>query len=245
MATVTRPIWSVDRPLRSVQVYRGRVTSTSRSRVDEDIVDRAAGLFARHGFEHTSVQAVADAVGLSKAGLLHHFPSKEALRTAVRERADGLGAEAVGRIGHLTPGPERDHRAIETLVDVAAAHPGLVSYLLAPISDGEDSLEGPDCSGPADQPGVISHAMAAFGLSSDPDPTEDDSVFERRVRVAGALVVLGVLSLSLAASERPGALRAHVIATSYDALGHRRPSAPSAPSTSHRPPAARPDQVEA
>lgn len=215
------------------------MTSTSRTRVDEDIVDRAAGLFARHGFEHTSVQAVADAVGLSKAGLLHHFPSKDALRTAVRDRADTLGAEAVARVGHLAAGPQRDHRAIETLVDVAAAHPGLVSFLLAPISDGDEDLQGVDCAGPEDRPGVISHAMAAFGLSAAPDPTEDDAAFERRVRVAGALVSLGVLSLSLAASDRPGAFRAHVIETSYDALGHRRPTppAPVAP--------ARPDQVEA
>ena len=39
----------------------------------------AAGLFARHGFAHTSVQQVADAVGYSKPGLLHRFGSKDAL----------------------------------------------------------------------------------------------------------------------------------------------------------------------
>src|SRR3712207_8758015 len=48
----------------------------------------SAALFARRGFEQTSVQAIADAVGLSKAGLLHHFPSKDALRAAVLAQVD-------------------------------------------------------------------------------------------------------------------------------------------------------------
>ncbi len=216
------------------------MTSTSRTRADDDIVDRAAALFARHGFENTSVQAIADAVGLSKAGLLHHFPSKDALRRAVRDRAETLGVDAVARVQHLPAGPARDRRAIETFVDVAAAHPGLVAFLLAPLSSGDDQLEQPDCSGTDDQTGVVSHAMAAFGLDAAPDPTESDAQFERRVRVAGALVSLAVLSLSLAGSDRPGALRAHVISTSYDALGHR-PDALPTPTAAF----SRPDQVEA
>lgn len=222
-----------------------RVTSASRTRADEEIVDRAAALFARYGFEHTSVQAVADAVGLSKAGLLHHFPSKDALRTAVLEHAETLGRDAVARVDHLPAGPDRDLRAVETFVDVAAAHPGLVAFLLAPLSSGDDPVDRPDCSGPGDRPGVVSHAMAAFGLSPVADPTEDDATSERRIRVAGALVALAVLSLSLAGSARPGAFRAHVIATSYDALGHPRPAAPAQhPARSTTDPS-RPVQVEA
>ncbi len=43
----------------------------------------ATRLFAAQGFEGTSLQAIADAVGVTKQAVLHHFPSKEQLRKAV------------------------------------------------------------------------------------------------------------------------------------------------------------------
>ena len=45
----------------------------------------ALRLFAAHGFDATAIQAVADAVGVTKQAVLHHFPSKEHLRRAVLE----------------------------------------------------------------------------------------------------------------------------------------------------------------
>jgi AcrR family transcriptional regulator len=49
----------------------------------EAIVAAAMHLFAAHGYEGTAVQDVADAVGVTKPAVLHHFPSKEHLRMAV------------------------------------------------------------------------------------------------------------------------------------------------------------------
>lgn len=46
-------------------------------------VASATRLFAAQGFDATSVQAVADEVGVTKQAVLHHFPSKEHLRKAV------------------------------------------------------------------------------------------------------------------------------------------------------------------
>jgi TetR/AcrR family transcriptional regulator len=43
----------------------------------------ATRLFAAHGFEGTALQDIADAVGVSKPAILHHFPSKEHIRQAV------------------------------------------------------------------------------------------------------------------------------------------------------------------
>jgi TetR/AcrR family transcriptional regulator len=45
----------------------------------------AMRLFASHGFEGTALQDIADAVGVTKPAVLHHYPSKEHIRQAVLE----------------------------------------------------------------------------------------------------------------------------------------------------------------
>jgi AcrR family transcriptional regulator len=179
-----------------------------RRQIDEGILDRAAGLFARHGFEHTSLQAVADAVGLSKAGLLHHFRSKDALQQAVLEHAENLGQRVLAQVRTMPLGTMRDRRAVEVLVDVALAHPGVVALLLAPVTQaGADS--GALEPGPAG-----AAALEAFGVDL---ATAD---VERAVRVA-----LAVLTLAAHRENQITAWRPLVVATCLDALGHGRPGA--------------------
>jgi TetR/AcrR family transcriptional regulator len=43
----------------------------------------ATRLFASQGFDGTSLQDIADAVGVTKPAVLHHYPSKELIRQAV------------------------------------------------------------------------------------------------------------------------------------------------------------------
>jgi len=45
----------------------------------EKILEAANRAFAEHGYRGASLAAIADSVGLSQPGLLHHFPSKEEL----------------------------------------------------------------------------------------------------------------------------------------------------------------------
>ena len=188
----------------------GDVTAAFRQQADDHIVDRAAALFARHGFAQTSVQSVADAVGLSKAGLLHHFPSKQALWDAVLAHAGALGDSACDAVADLPAGRARDLRAVEVLADTALSHPGLVALLLAPATRGEDQ-------GDADLGRGSDAALRAFGvdlLTTEP---------ERLVRVLGALGALAVLALAATQGGHGAAWRAHLVATSFDALGHARP----------------------
>src|SRR3712207_7437562 len=85
----------------------------------------SAALFARRGFEQTSVQAIADAVGLSKAGLLHHFPSKDALRAAVLAQVDTLGRTALKKWGDSPAGPPANNGGARVLSATPWATPGL------------------------------------------------------------------------------------------------------------------------
>ena len=167
------------------------------------------------------MQAVADAVGLSKAGLLHHFPSKDALREAVLAQAESLGQRVLEHVDGLPLGVARDRRAVEVIVDVALDHPGLVALLLVPATQGGTADKADDVATAA--------VLRAFGVDAE---TADQ---ERLVRVIGALSALAVLTLAAHTKDMTTLWRPLVVATCFDALGHRSPDAPPV----------RPDQVEA
>ncbi|MEH2506974.1 MULTISPECIES: TetR/AcrR family transcriptional regulator [unclassified Bradyrhizobium] len=59
------------------------------------ILDAAMLVFRRHGFRRSSIEQAADAAGLTRQALYHHFKSKEALFRAVIERLheEALAAE--------------------------------------------------------------------------------------------------------------------------------------------------------
>ena len=50
------------------------------------ILDAAMGVFRHHGFRRSSIEQAAEAAGLTRQALYHHFKSKEALFRAVIER---------------------------------------------------------------------------------------------------------------------------------------------------------------
>jgi len=59
----------------------------------EEILRAALEVIARHGYRNTSTRELAAAVGLSEAGLLHYFGSKEKLFEAVLRARDEVDAE--------------------------------------------------------------------------------------------------------------------------------------------------------
>lgn len=68
-------------------------TATGRTRRPaalrrEQILDVAAEAFAASGYRGTSLAEVAARVGVSQPGLLHHFPTKDALILAVLQQRD-------------------------------------------------------------------------------------------------------------------------------------------------------------
>jgi AcrR family transcriptional regulator len=62
----------------------GRIVHYSAARTR--VLDAALDLFAQHGVSGTSLQMIADAVGVTKAAVYHQFRTKERIVLAVTER---------------------------------------------------------------------------------------------------------------------------------------------------------------
>jgi TetR/AcrR family acrAB operon transcriptional repressor len=58
------------------------------------ILEAAMSVFRRHGFRRSSIEQAAEAAGLTRQALYHHFKSREALFRAVIERVHGSALAA-------------------------------------------------------------------------------------------------------------------------------------------------------
>ena len=72
---------------------RGRYAKGVAKR--EEILTTALDVIARNGYGRTSVRELADAVGLSQAGLLHYFSSKEELFQEVLRKRDEVDSQGL------------------------------------------------------------------------------------------------------------------------------------------------------
>lgn len=102
-----------------------------------EIVETALELFSRKGYDRTSVREIARLCGLSQAGLLHHFRSKEELFLEVLRRRDD-------RNERFYDEDEQHSVTVEGLrhiVEHNAAEPGLVRLYVAMSAEstGDDS----------------------------------------------------------------------------------------------------------
>jgi AcrR family transcriptional regulator len=183
----------------------------TKEQIDDEILEAAAELFARHGFRETSVQRIADAVGYSKTGLLHRYPSKEALQQAVIDRALREVRQVSDHVGGRPPGTERDRAAIILMAGLALDCPGSVALVLAGLMSAPESEIGLVLQD------IGQAVFAAFALDPEADPV-------RLVRVVGALGALAVTAVALR-DKVPATALATIIDVSCDALGHRVPAA--------------------
>jgi len=94
----------------------------------EQILEAALAVIAREGYRAASVREIADAVGLSQAGLLHYFDSKEHLFVEILRKRDELDLRA-----YHPEGVEDLPAAYERMIAHNAQVPGLV-HLFARMS---------------------------------------------------------------------------------------------------------------
>jgi len=71
-------------PMSEQQAAGGKRAAQGRATRGQ-LIEVATSLFADHGYEGTSIEAVLTAAGVSRGALYHHFAGKEALFTAVLE----------------------------------------------------------------------------------------------------------------------------------------------------------------
>jgi AcrR family transcriptional regulator len=74
--------------------------------VRTEILRAATRLFAARGFDGTSLQLIAEEVGIRKPSLLYHFPSKEQLRLGVLDAVLARWGEVVPRLLMAAAGGE-------------------------------------------------------------------------------------------------------------------------------------------
>jgi AcrR family transcriptional regulator len=90
----------------------------------EEILRAASDLFAEHGYRGASLALIAERVGMSTPGLLHHFPTKEHLLIDLLALRHEQDSERVRKLGTAHGG-----RLLDALLELAAknaATPGLV-----------------------------------------------------------------------------------------------------------------------
>src|SRR5215475_12263036 len=63
----------------------GRLSSASYTAAHTRIVEAALVLFAEHGIGGTSLQMIADAIGVTKAAVYHQYNSKDEIILAVAQ----------------------------------------------------------------------------------------------------------------------------------------------------------------
>ena len=96
----------------------------------ERILDAALASFATRGYEATSLDALADGLGVRKQSILYWFPSKEALLEAVIDRSAGELRDALeGSLDRAGNGWARVEAVVRSVFRLAARRPELLGLL--------------------------------------------------------------------------------------------------------------------
>jgi AcrR family transcriptional regulator len=163
------------------------------------LIDIAIGLFTRHSFAGTSLQMIADELGVTKAAVYHYFHTREELLAAVvQPLADQLqtiieGAEAQrsrhARAEHMLSGYVDLAVRNQALMSVLAGDPGVVEMLrasgLGGLIDRQIKLLADLEPGPG---GMVKAAVVLAGVAGAAGPRLlrlDDDTVRRHLLEAG------------------------------------------------------------
>jgi AcrR family transcriptional regulator len=109
---------------------RGLGRATRNEDRKAEIIQAAVEVIAERGYRGASLAAVAERVGLTQQGLLHHFPTKEALLIAVLEIRDQWDMASAALAGSAWP-----MEMMANLVEYNATRPGIVQVFTVLAGD--------------------------------------------------------------------------------------------------------------
>jgi AcrR family transcriptional regulator len=131
---------------------------TTTKDIRNKILDAATRLIGIRGFASTSIQAIADAVGIRKQSLLHHFTSKEKLREAVLDSLLKYFREVVPQaLVEATTGEGRFESAINVLFSFFLEDESRAQIVVREVLDQPERMHE----------GLCTHLKPWFGLITD------------------------------------------------------------------------------
>ena len=107
----------------------------AQSDTKAEIRDAAVDLFGRQGYERTSLREIAERLGISKAALYYHYPSKHDLLAAL---VDPLVTDA-GRLLERHSGGVGAEQLLGEYFDLCVRHRRLIPAVLDDLAALEDS----------------------------------------------------------------------------------------------------------
>ena len=107
----------------------------------QQILSEATRLFAAQGFDGTSLQSIADAVGIRKPSLLYHFKSKDELRRGVVEHMLSHWSEALPRLLRAaTSGHDQFDAIVGEMVAFFTRDPDRARLIVREVLDRPDEV---------------------------------------------------------------------------------------------------------
>lgn len=183
------------------------VTTTARER----LLSAALELFAEHGVSGTSLQMIADRLGVTKAAVYHQFPTKDEIVLAVIEPAlSELAPLAEAAERHRTPAARR-LSALGAVIDLVVEYRRLSAVL----------SYDPVVMRLVRQHAAVATLERIVALLTGPEP-------DVTTRVGVALVAGGLISVGMdpaMAALPDDELRRQLLVTACRTLGVRMPRA--------------------
>lgn len=108
----------------------------------ERILRESTRLFARHGFEGTSLRMIAEAVGVQKGSLVYHFDSKDRIREAVLDQLIDRWKDVLPQlILAASTGENRFERMMAECLGFFREDPNRARFILRELLDHPEGLK--------------------------------------------------------------------------------------------------------